>query len=532
MADLDVIVVGGGHNGLVCAAYLARAGMRTEVVEARAAVGGTAASEPFGGGIANICNCDHITFRTTPVIEELDLAGHGLRYLDVDPAQTNLAWSGGDGWALHHDVERTLESIAASHPGEVAGYRRYLRAALPAVRLVLDAANEPPTARGLARRVAHHRGAGAATLLRWSRRSAADVVREFFGTDALLGPAMVTGPMVWGVSPETPGTGLGALTYALRHVATLGRPVGGSGRVPETLLAALRAAGGTVRLRTKVAAITCEGRRVRGVVLDDGAELTAPVVVSACNPHDTFLAWLREPPAEAQRMIERWRATPHHEGYESKIDAVVAAPPRLRALAHLHASADAGGADPLQATVVIAPSLADMHRGHALMASGGVLERPGLLLNVPSVADPTVAPPGAHILSLEALFTPYRLAGGWPGSTEPRRWLEQLAGLAEPGFLDGLGEWRAMTPDRYEREFHLPAGHATSFAGGPLAAVRNRQPELTRYETAVAGLYLTGAATFPGAGVWGASGRNAALTVLRRADRGRRRTVRRTPVTV
>lgn len=123
---------------------------------------------------------------------------------------------------------------------------------------------------------------------------------------------------------------------------------------------------------------------------------------------------------------------------------------------------------------------------------------------------------GTHVLSLEALFTPYGLPGGWPDSPEPRRWLELFAGLAQPGFLESIGEWRAMTPDRYEREFHLPHGHATSFAGGPLAALRNPNPELTRYETDVKGLYLTGAATFPGAGVWGASGRNAANTVLRR----------------
>jgi phytoene dehydrogenase-like protein len=88
--------------------------------------------------------------------------------------------------------------------------------------------------------------------------------------------------------------------------------------------------------------------------------------------------------------------------------------------------------------------------------------------------------------------------------------------LTEPGFLDTIDDWRAMTPDRYEREFHLPAGHATSFSGGPLAALRNANPELTRYQTPIEGLYLTGAATFPGAGVWGASGRNAALTVLKR----------------
>ena len=142
------------------------------------------------------------------------------------------------------------------------------------------------------------------------------------------------------------------------------------------------------------------------------------------------------------------------------------------------------------------------------------LPHPGLLANLPSVDDPTLSPAGTHVLSLEALFTPYGLPGGWAASSEPARWLDLFAGLAQPGFRENVVEWRAMTPDRYEREFHLPHGHATSFAGGPLAALRNSSPELTRYETPIDGLYLTGAATFPGAGVWGASGRNAALTVL------------------
>ncbi|MGD9997465.1 MAG: phytoene desaturase family protein [Ilumatobacteraceae bacterium] len=512
--DFDAIVVGAGHNGLVCAAYLARAGLRTALVEARASVGGTAASEPFAGATVNICNCDHVTFRTTPVVEELRLADHGLRYLDVEPSQVNAAWSGGPAWTIHHDVEQTLESIARAYPREVDGYRRYVRAAMPAVRLVFDAANDPPTARGLGRKVLARRGAGALTLLRWSRRSAADVMREFFATDALQGPAMATGPMVWGISPETPGSGLGALTYATRHVGTVGRPEGGSGMVPISIERAFVAAGGTLKLSSPVAAITCEGARVRGVSLADGTELTAPIVVSACNPHETFLAWLSNPPASARRLVERWRSIPQDEGYESKIDAVVGEVPRLRALDEVPES-DVGHAR--AATTVVSPSLADMHRGHALMREGRVLDRPALLMNVPTLLDPSMAPAGGgHVLSLEALYTPYRLAGGWPTSDEPRRWLEEFATLVQPGWLDSLGEWRAMTPDRYEREFHLPTGHATSFAGGPLAAVRNRNPELTRYHTAVDGLFLTGAATFPGAGVWGASGRNAALAVLRR----------------
>lgn len=509
--DYDAIVIGAGHNGLVCAAYLAKSGMRTLLVEARHGVGGTAASETFAGATVNICNCDHVTFRTTPIMEELGLAELGLRYLEVEPSQFNLTWSGGPAWASHHDIEQTIDSIARSHPTEVDGYRRYLKTALPAVRLVFDAANEPPTVGGLTRKLVEHRGRGAATLLRWSRRTAADVMRDYFRTDALQAPALLVGPMVWGISPETPGSGLAGLTYAMRHVGRLGRPVGGSGQLPATLQKAFERAGGTLRTDTKVSAITCEGPAVRGITLDDGTEITAPVVVSACNPHDTFLHWLKNPPPQAHGLVERWRNIPHADGYESKIDAVVTEVPRLRAIQEAGHDVDLGS------TMCIAPSIGEMHRGYELMQVGKVLARPGLLANVPSVTDPTLAPEGRHVLSLETLFTPYAHPGGWATSPEPSRWLDLFGQLAQPGFRESVVEWRAMTPDRYEREFHLPHGHATSFAGGPLAALHNANPELTKYETDVRGLYLTGAATFPGAGVWGASGRNAALTVLRRA---------------
>lgn len=508
--DYDAIVVGAGHNGLVCAAYLAKGGLRTLLVEARDSVGGTAASESFAGATVNICNCDHITFRTTPIATELDLGAHGLRYHDLDPAQINIAWSGGPAWASHHSVEQTLDSIARNHPTEVDGYRRYLKAAMPAVRLVFEAANEAPTVRGLLSIAARQRGRGAGTLLRWSRRSAADVMREYFRTDALQAPGLLVGPMVWGISPEFPGSGLGALTYALRHVGTVGRPIGGSGMVPRSLLAAFQTAGGELRTASPVAEITCNGARVSGVRLVDGTSLTARVVVSACNPHDTFLRWLQNPPAQARDLVRRWSSIRHDDGYESKIDAVTSMVP------HLTPAVAAGLDGDQSASFAIAPSIAEMHRGYELMATGAVLEQPGLIANVPSVDDPTLAPAGRHVLSLEALYTPYAHPGGWPASPEPQRWLDAFSSLAQPEFRDSILDWRAMTPDRYEQDFHLPHGHATSFAGGPLAAFRNANPELTRYHTAVEGLYITGAATFPGAGVWGASGRNAARVVLRR----------------
>ena len=505
-ADFDAIVIGAGHNGLVTAAYLARAGVSTLLLEARADVGGTAASEHFAGATVNICNCDHLTFRTTPVIDELGLRQLGLEYIDLEPAQHNFSWTSaaeGRGWSHFHDLDATVDDIGRYFPTQAAGYRRYVDAAAPAVRMIFEAAAEPPTIAGLTRLAVRRRLSGVSTLMRWSRRSAADVLRSFFDEDAIMGPAAVTGPMVWGITPEMPGSGLGALTHAMRHVATVGRPIGGSGRVPATLLAAFEAAGGTLRTDSLVDTIMCSGERVSGVALVDGTEIPAPIVVSACNPHDTFLRWLKHPPASASDLVRRWRDVRHDQGYESKIDAVLSAPPVLR-----------GFDRPLGPTSAIGPSLADIDRGAAMMADGRILDRPGLLVNVPSLLDPSIVPEGRHVLSLEALYTPFGFTDGWADSTEPRRWLEAFAELCEPGFLDSIVEWRAMTPDVYERDFHLPAGHATSFAGGPLAAFRNENPELTRYETAVDGLYLTGAATFPGAGVWGASGRNCATVIL------------------
>lgn len=502
-ADVDAVVIGAGHNGLITAAYLARAGRRTLLVEARDRVGGTAGSDPFGGGWVNTCNCDHLTFRTTPVRDELDLAEHGLRYLDLEPSSVARAWGGGPAWRQFHDVERTLHELGARYPDQVDGYRQYLRAALPAARMILEAATEPPTIAGLTRIGIRRRLAGVRTIFGWGRRSAADVIRSYFDHDALVGPAMVNGPMVWGITPETPGTGLGALGYALRHVGTVGRPVGGSGALTEALRTSFEHHGGTVRLGTKVTAIRCHGDRVRGVTLDDGTEIDAAVVVSAADPRRTFVEWLEHAPSGAASMIERWRASEPGDGYESKIDAIVSSPPRLRDDDH-----------DLGATLTVAPSLAEMDRAAALLPSGGIIERPALLINVPSVIDPSVAPPGRHVFSLEVLLTPFR--HDWSATDEPERWLDLVASWCEPGFRDSIVEHRVMTPDVYERDFHLPRGHATSFGGGPLAAFRSKDPELTKYETAVPGLYLTGAATFPGAGVWGASGRNCATVILGR----------------
>lgn len=502
-SDFDAIVIGAGHNGLVTAAYLARSGLSTLLIEARSDVGGTAASDYFAGARVNICNCDHLTFRTTPVSEELSLDKYGLTYIDVEPPQVNLDWSSQKPWELWHDVEQTVESIAQHFPESAHDYRMFAKTMIPVAQLILQASAQPPSRTSLLATVAKRGGRGMATLLKMSRMSAADVMRQFFSEEAIIGPAMVEGPIVWGLSPETPGTGLAAAAFALRHVARVGRPVGGSGALPEALKQSFLQSGGLLRTGTKVVGIVCEGNSVRAVQTSDGATVTARVVVSACDPHRTFVTWLKNPPTRAKELVARWANSDTGEGYESKIDAVTTEAPSV--LGHA----------PVASTIIVSPSLAELHRGAQLMRDGRTMPRMALMANSPSVADSTLTSPDKHVFSLEALFTPYSFTEGWESRDEPERWLRQFASLAQPTFMDSIVDWRVMTPADYESAFHLPKGHATSFAGGPLAAFLGSQPELTRYHTPIKGLYLTGAATFPGAGVWGASGRNTALTVLK-----------------
>jgi phytoene dehydrogenase-like protein len=520
--DPDAVVVGAGHNGLVCAAYLARAGLRVLLLEARTSVGGCASTVEAVGGRVNICSCDHTAVRTLPLIEELELARHGLRYLDLDLLTVAQSWSGDRPLLVFHDEQRTLESLALTQPDQIDGFRRFIRAAVPVARLIMELAQRPPEPVPVLRRLAGRRVGAVPTLLRWSRMSAAQVLRQYFTSETIIGLCVAGGTAVWGVSPHQAGTGLGALRLAIGQVTRPGRPVGGSGRLTDALRASFEAAGGVVRTGTTVDRLLLDGSRVVGVRAADGTEVRTATVVVASDPRTAILEWLHDPPASVRSFQDGWHQRDQRDGYESKLDATVAALPRYRGLDdRLLRSLGVTPDETLAASTFFSPTVDGIAAAHRLNTEGRVASRPILLANFPSVLDPTMrSPAGHHVFSLEVLFTPYRLAGGWPGSSEPRRWLELYAAQTDGGFLEGVQQWRAMTPDRYEAEFHLPRGHAPSFSGGPLTALLGRERELTRYRTPIEGLFLTGAATFPGAGVWGAAGRNAAQVVLRALPAG------------
>lgn len=524
--DFGAIVIGAGHNGLICAAYLAKAGISTLVVESRPEVGGQAASEEvLGGAIVNICNCDHTMIRTTGIPEELDLARHGLRYLDTDPAYLSVNANGGPGWFLFHNLERTIDSLGQTYPSEVANYERYARAAIPLAKMITELAQSTPTPGAITKKLLARPATSlqaVPTLMKWANQSVGDVVRSFFDAEQLRAPLMTAGPSVWGLSPEFPKTGLGVLGYAMKHVGQTSRPEGGSGALPKAVASAFVEAGGVLRTNATVTAIVCEGPRVRGVELSNGEVIVAPIVVSAADSHNALVKWLREPPAAAQSMVDRYKAMPVGEGYEAKIDAVIDMRygwPQVSSalLTKLGLTDD----EQFHPTAIVATSLAQMAQDHVKSTQGIVADRPQLLVQMPSVLDPTVKaalPNGHEVFSLEVLWAPWALRGGWSESTEPERWLQFVSTMVEmpdgKPFHEHVVDFRFMGPVQYDARFGMPRGHAQTFAGTPLTAFLGKDPEQTRYETPIKGLYLTGAGTFPGAGVWGASGRNTAHKIL------------------
>jgi phytoene dehydrogenase-like protein len=523
MADAEVIIVGGGHNGLICGAYLARAGLDTMILESRSTVGGCASTVSDLGARFNICHCEHTMVRAMPVIEELELADHDLHYLESEAASVYAFHDGAEPWAFFHDVDRTIDSLAATYPRQVAGYRRYLSDATPVAELALEMARTPPSLRRFTATAAGRRGKGVARLMDWSRRSVNDVFAEYFDDWRVTMPSICSAPTIWGISPDARGTGLAATNYASRHLMRSGRPRGGSGALTDAVRASFEAAGGRVRCDSTVEMLVLRAGVVEGVRLVDGTALTASAVVAACDPHRVFVDWIDDPPSGARRLMDRWRDRPVQEGYESKIDAVLTGLPRLQGTDRLEDRHP--GLDVLCPSIIVAPSPDELASAHRRRREGLVADRPTMLVNLPSVLDSEMRPaPGHHVLSIEVLYTPYSLPGGWPDSSEPERWLGLWSELMEPGALDLVEAWRSMTPDKYEAEFLMHRGHTPSFGASPLAALVGRPRELTRYRTPIAGLYLSGAGTFPGAGIFGAAGRNAADVVARdlRGPIGRR----------
>jgi len=525
----DVAVIGGGHNGLVAAAYLARAGLRTVVLERRSVLGGACVTEELWPGF-RVSRAAYVAGLLRPaVIRELSLARHGLRLLPRDPASyTPLADGrglllGSDMAASQREIRRFSERDAERYPAYEAFLDRIARALEP----LLDAPPPDPARprwrdlaplarvaraawrarRELPQALSLLLGPARPTLESWFE---SEPLRSTLATDAVIG--------AW-ASPASPGTGY-VLFHHVMGETNGARGVwayveGGMGRLSAAIAAAAREAGAELRTDAPVASIDVAAGRVRGVSLADGSQIEATTVVSGADPHHTLLGLTAREhlPDEVVRALEAL----DFRSPSVKINLALAGLPRFHGV-----SAEAAGPEHVGTIHLGASSLDEVDAAFTAAERGHLPERPMIELTIPSAVDPSLAPQGRHVASMFVQYAPMESADfGWEEGRG--RFADRVFALVDevaPGFSDSVLHREVLAPPDLERIFGLTGGNI--FHGAMsldrLAFLRPL-PGWAHYRTPIAGLYLCGAGTHPGGGVMGACGRNAAAEVLR--DRSR-----------
>ncbi|WP_330253780.1 NAD(P)/FAD-dependent oxidoreductase [Nocardia sp. NBC_00565] len=515
---MTIVIVGSGHNALVAACYLARAGERVEVLERDEVLGGAVSTvERFPGHLVDRGSSAHIMVRHTGIIEELELSRFGLRYIDCDPwGFTPAGPRGGAPIVFHRDLDRTCAAIEqACGARDAAAYRRFVGVWGPRSARVMRAFGAPPTPGRLLRSF-------------WgldARDGGSALSREFLQTgdallDAYFDDERLKASLAWfgaqsGPPMSEPGTAPMIGFAALMHTLPPGRAVGGSGALTAALVARLRADGGVVAAGDAVTTLRQIGAgwEVRTAA---GRKLRVDTVIAGTHVLTT-LDLLQDGGFDAA-VLDDWRR-------RIRVGPGIGMVVRLAtdALPRYPGSSTAESANGLQFLVA---DRRQLRRAHGAASAGDLPPRPVVLAMSFSAVDPSIAPAGEHQLSLWAQWHPYELADGsdWTAHAEPEadRIIAEVDSYA-PGFAKSILRRHVQTPVDLEREMGLRGGNVMHVEMSLDQMMLWRPlPELSGQRVpGAAGLYLTGASTHPGGGVSGASGRSAAQLVLRDRRRSR-----------
>jgi phytoene dehydrogenase-like protein len=520
----DAIVVGAGHNGLVTAAYLARAGRRVLVLEARELVGGCAVTEELWPGY-RVSTAAYLSSLLQPkVVRDLDLHRFGYAVDAKDPAFFS-PFPDGRHMFLWQDPARTFAELAKFSRRDAEAYPRYeahlerLAAVVESV-LLTTPPDFPPSRPGdfleylkLAGRLRGLSRSELVGLVKIFTQSAADFLDSWFESEELKVTLATDGVIGANGGPRSPGTAYILMHHCMGgvdgHRGLWGFVRGGMGAISNAIAASARSRGAVIRTRAPVEKILVRAGRAAGVVLGDGGEIRAPVVASNLDPRRTFLHLVdpRELPEPFLEGIRGFRS----EGTSLKMNLALGALPQFRACP--------GAPGPQhKATMHICPSLDYVERAWDDAKYGRPSHSPLIEMTIPTMYDPSLAPPGRHILGIFLQYAPYTLRGTtWDQQREP--YSERILDVIEeycPNIRAVVEHRHTLTPLDLERRFGLTGGNIfhgemsldQMFVLRPLAG-------WAKYRTPVRGLYLCGSGAHPGGGVMGAPGHNCAREILR-----------------
>ncbi len=521
-ARRDIVIIGGGHNGLVAAFYLAKAGFKPLVLERRPQVGGAAITDEFHPGF----RCSTLAHCSGPlrpdIVRGMQLEKHGLRVITPETCVTALS-PDGRALSLSQDENKAAQAIAAFSQKDAAKYPEFEKSLAKISKVIAEAlATTPPdldhpsggdlwSMLKTARALRHLGKRDMYRVLRWGPMAVADLVAEYFETELLRAVVAARGIFGAFLGPWSAGSSLQLLIRAAGDAHPAGSAffaAGGMGSLTAAMASAAKAAGVEIRTRAEVIEIRVKDGRASGVLLATGEEISATAVVSNADPKRTLLK-LTDPTHLSPDFVQKLQ---HYRGNGTvaKINLALSALPTFTALKN-------GDTGALKGRLHIGHEIDYLERAFDESKYGNFSRQPYLEAAIPSLTDPTLAPDGQHVMSIYMQYAPYKLKGDWESqrSTLGQTVVQTLAQYA-PNLPELILTHQIITPLDLEEVYGLTGGQIFH---GDLALDQffTMRPLLdwARYRTPIDNLYLCGSGTHPGAGLTGGSGANAAREILK-----------------